>query len=164
LKEGKVTLPLHLRDGMATASARDGCGACLGRKKNLIPSPGNSCIVHESGALDRARALAQDTRRRQGLPQWAAPDSEFGPRRSPRFRILFLELRELAPTRHAARSKLIYHQRYDLNLGRTFFPRRNSPDLRMLLAKTSLRQKISLRPSPASDEDRAARAHRRLGA
>jgi len=89
LKREKSRYPLNLRDGeWSSRRARAGRARCLARKKNLILSaPKQSFpLVHESGALDRARTLAQGYAGRAKACFNGHNDSE-SRARSPRFRI-----------------------------------------------------------------------------
>jgi len=78
LKEGKVTLPLIYAMENGHRDAREMVARVLEEKEFHSVRPETLvALVHESGALDRARALAQDYAQRAKACLNGRPDSEF---------------------------------------------------------------------------------------
>ena len=75
LKEGKVTLPLIYAMENGHRDARELVARVLEEKDFISVKPETIvALVHESGALDRARSLAHDYARRvslvEAIPEW----------------------------------------------------------------------------------------------
>ncbi len=78
LKEGKVTLPLIYAMENGHRDAREMVARVLEEKEFVSVRPETLVsLVHESGALDRTRNLAQDYARRAKACLNGGPDSEY---------------------------------------------------------------------------------------
>src|SRR5579883_1593872 len=143
----------HLRHGKRTSRGPGARGPCARRKRVSFGATGNAggAGAGIGSARPRAKSGARVRSPGQGLPEraWRV---RTGPCSS-RCAGLYPSARELSATAMLP-FKLIYHERYDLNLGPHVFP---SQKFR-LIAEQLLREGIAetedfLRPEPAKDED-----------
>src|SRR5882672_10551656 len=138
---------------MATATRARWLRACW-KKKNFIPCARKHSLHSYTNPV-RSTVPARSrktTRNAPRLASMAAPIPNL-PARSPRFRILFSNART-SRLLSMLPFKLIYHQRYDLNLGPHVFPSQKFRLIyELLLHEDIATPEDFLRPSPASDED-----------